>query len=73
MKIKLAVALSAISLSLSIAGAQALTVSGSDKVSATRTEVVNVGTYCQGGRRCSGYYYRHGVRVCRGWVRCNSY
>ncbi len=70
MKTTLAIALSALGLSLSIAGAQAFTVSGSDKVSATRSEVINV-VYCQGGRRCSGYYYRGGVRVCRGWIRCN--
>jgi len=69
MKMKLMIALSAIGLSLSIAGAQAVTLSGSDKMSAVRSEAVKIG--CVGGRRCSGgYHYRHGVRVCRAWIAC---
>jgi len=69
MKMKLMIALSAAGLSISIAGAQAVTLSGSDKMSEVRSEVVKIG--CVGGRRCSGgYYYRHGVRVCRAWIAC---
>jgi hypothetical protein len=71
MKLKLAIALSATGLFLSIAGAQAVTVTGSDRMSAIRSDVVKTAS-CVGGRRCTGYRTNsHGVRVCRAWVACN--
>ena len=69
MKLKLAIALSAAGLFLSIAGAQALTVSNSDKMPALRCDAVKVG--CAGGRRCRGWFVNgQGRRVCRGWIAC---
>jgi hypothetical protein len=67
MKLKLAIAFSAAALLFSITGAEAVTLSGS-KTPAVQSEVVNVG--CVGGKRCTGYYYKNGVRVCRAYVAC---
>jgi hypothetical protein len=67
---KLKFAMAAAGLFLSIAGAQAVTLGGSDWLPAMRSEALNV-AQCIGGRRCTGYYVNgRGVRVCRGYVAC---
>jgi hypothetical protein len=71
MKLRLTLVLSAAGFFLSIAGAQAVTVSASDRLSVVRSDVVKIAS-CVGGRRCKGYYTNsRGVRVCRAWVACN--
>ena len=67
MKLKLTLVLSAAAFLFSIAGTEAVTLSGS-KMSAVQSEAVNVGFV--GGKRCTGYYYKNGVRVCRAYVAC---
>jgi hypothetical protein len=70
MKLTLAIALMAVGLTLSISGAQGVTLPGKAGLSIIRSETV-VPAACVSGRRCAGgYYYRHGVRVCRRWVAC---
>jgi hypothetical protein len=70
MKLTLAIALLAVGLTLSIAGAQGVTLPGKAGMSIIPSETV-VPAACVSGRRCAGgYYYRHGVRVCRRWVAC---
>jgi hypothetical protein len=70
MKLTLTIALLAVGLTLSIAGAQGVTVPGKAGMSVIGSETV-VPAACVSGRRCAGgYYYRHGVRVCRRWVVC---
>jgi hypothetical protein len=68
MKLKLTMALSAACLFFSIAGAEAVTLSGSNETPAIQSEAVKVG--CVGGRRCSAYHLVSGRRVCRTWVAC---
>jgi hypothetical protein len=59
-----------VGLTLSIAGAQGVTLLGKAGMSIIRSETV-VPAACVSGRRCAGgYYYRRGVRVCRRWVAC---
>ena len=67
MKLKLALVLSATAFLFSIAGTEAVTPSGS-KMPAVQSEAINIG--CVGGKRCTGYYYKNGVRVCRAYVAC---
>ena len=68
MKLKLAMVLSAACLFFSIAGAEAVTLSGGNETPAVQSEAVKVG--CAGGRRCSAYHMVGGRRVCRTWVAC---
>jgi len=69
MKLKFATALSGVTLLLSTAVAQAVTISGNDKMCTLHSGAVKIG--CVGGKRCTGYYTdSHGARVCRGWVAC---
>jgi len=68
MNLKLTMALSAACLFFSIAGAEAVTLSGSNETPSVQSEAVKVG--CVGGRRCSAYHIVSGRRVCRTWVAC---
>ena len=69
MNLKLAIAFSAAAFFFSIAGAEAVTLSGGNEMPAVQSETVKV--QCVSGRRCSGgFYWRRGVRVCRRWVVC---
>ena len=68
MKLKLAMALSAACLFLSVAGTEAVTLSVGNEMPAVQSEAVKVG--CVGGRRCSAYHIVSGRRVCRTWVAC---
>lgn len=68
MKLKLAMALSAACLFFSIAGAEAVTLSGGNETPAVQSEAVKAG--CVGGRRCSAYHIVSGKRVCHTWVAC---
>ena len=69
MNLKLMMALSAACLFFSIAGAEAVTLLGSNEMPAVQSEAVKVG--CVGGRRCSAYHLVGGRRVCRTWVACH--
>ena len=68
MKLLLTTTLSAACLFFSIAGAEAVTLSGGNETLAVQSEAVKVG--CVGGRRCSTYHVVSGRRVCRTWVAC---
>ena len=68
MKLLLTMALSAACLCFSIAGAEAVTLSGGNEMPAVQSEAVTVG--CVGTRRCSAYHIVNGRRVCRTWVAC---
>ncbi len=68
MNLKLTMALSAACLFFSIAGAEAVTLSGSNETTAVQSDAVKVG--CVGGRSCSAYHVVSGRRVCRTWVAC---
>ena len=71
MKLTLTIALSTAGLFLAIAGADAVTVTGSDRMSNVRSQAL-IPARCVGGRVCrGGYYYRGGIRHCRAWVACN--
>ena len=68
MELNLTMVLSAAYLFFSIAGAEAVTLSGGNEASAVQSETIKVG--CVGGRRCSAYHIVSGRRVCRTWVAC---
>jgi len=68
MTLKLTIALWAACLFFSIAGAEAVSLSGGNETPAVQSEAVKVG--CVGGRRCSAYHVVSGRRVCRTWVAC---
>ena len=68
MKLLLKLALTAACLCFSIAGAEAVTLSGGNETPAVQSEAVKAG--CAGGRRCSAYHLVGGRRVCRTWVAC---
>jgi hypothetical protein len=68
MNLKLAMVFAAAAFSFSIAGAEAVTLSGS-KVPAIQNEAVKV--QCVSGRRCAGGWgWRGGRRFCRRWIVC---
>ena len=68
MNLKLAMVFAAAAFSFSIAGAEAVTLSGS-KVPAIQSEAVKV--QCVSGRRCAGGWgWRGGRRFCRRWIVC---
>ena len=69
MKLKLAIAFATAGFFFSIAGAEAITLSGSDGMPAIQSEAVKV--QCAGGRRCvGGWGWRRHRRFCRRWVVC---
>ena len=67
MKLKLALAFSAAVFLFAVPGTEAVTLSGS-KTPAVQSEAITVG--CVGGKRCTAYSYKNGVRVCRTYVAC---
>lgn len=71
MKVKLAITLSAAGLLFAIAATHATALTLSRWKQTLESEVQTVG--CVGGKRCTSYYTnKHGARVCRAWVACNS-
>jgi hypothetical protein len=69
MNLKLAFAFAAAAFFFSIAGAEAVTFSGSNGLHAIQSEAVKV--QCVSGRRCvGGWGWRGGRRFCRRWVVC---
>jgi hypothetical protein len=69
MKLKLAIAFSAAAFFFSLAGAEAVTLSGGNGIGAIKSEAVKV--QCVSGRRCVGGWGWNGPRrFCRRWVAC---
>jgi hypothetical protein len=69
MKLKLAIAFATAAFFFSIAGAEAVTLSGSYGMQPFKSEAVKV--QCVSGRRCvGGWGWRGGRRFCRRWVVC---
>ncbi len=71
MKVKLAIMLSAAGFLFAITGAEAATLTLSPGKQTMGSEARTIA--CVGGKRCTSYYTnKHGARVCRAWVACNS-
>ena len=69
MNVKLAMVFAAAAFFFSIAGAEAVTLSGSNGTQAIQSEAVKV--QCVSGRRCAGGWgMRGGRRFCRRWIVC---
>jgi hypothetical protein len=69
MNLKLSFVLAAAAFCFSIAGSEAVTLSGGDGMQAIQSEAVKV--QCVSGRRCvGGWGWRGGRRFCRRWVVC---
>ncbi len=69
MQLKIAIVLSAAAFLFSIAGAEAVPLSGSNGIPAIQSEAVNV--QCAHGRRCVGGWGWNGPRrFCRRWTVC---